>query len=315
VTPAAQPIASPAPPDPARPGSTPPEAPRPAPARPDLPGLTRGRLSFRERSILRIVRASFGNRLVSRLLARFQRGPGQAWIYHATKHLCVVEGLERTLSLTTPAAPGAPPRSILLVANHRSFFDLYVITARLVRAGMKNRIVFPVRSGFFYDRWLGLFVNFAMSFLAMYPPLFRDRRKATLNLACLDELGWLLSQGGVFVGMHPEGTRNQGPDPYELLPVRPGVGRLVHTARTTVVPVFINGLGNDILRQVRSNFDGTGTPIHVLYGEPIDFQDLLREPPSQRVFQQIAERTREYIMALGERERSLREQSLHPAAR
>ena len=293
----------------ARAESAPPESDRAKPVRPDLPSLSRGRLSFRERSILRIVRASFGDHLISRLLTRLQRGPGQAWIYHATKRLCWVDGLESTLALMTPERSGARPRSILLVANHRSFFDLYVITARLVRAGMKNRIVFPVRSGFFYDRWLGLFVNFAMSFLAMYPPLFRDRRKAALNLACLDELGWLLSEGGVFVGMHPEGTRNQGPDPYTLLPVRPGVGRLVHTARTTVVPVFVNGLGNDIVRQIRSNFDGTGRAIRVLYGKPIDFDDLLAEPPSQRVFQQIADRTREHIMALGERERALREQA------
>lgn len=284
-----------------------------APVRPDLLRLARKQLSFRERSILRLVRTSFGARWVSRLLARLQRGPGQAWIYHATKRLCVVEGLQETLALMAPAEPGGQPRSILLVANHRSFFDLYVITARLVRAGMTNRIVFPVRSGFFYDRWLGLLVNFAMSFLAMYPPLFRDRRKAAINLACLDELGWLLSQGGVFVGMHPEGTRNQGADPYTLLPVRPGVGRLVHTARTTVVPVFINGLGNQIWRQIRSNFDGTGTPIYVLYGTPIDFSDLLAEPASPRVFQQIAERTREHITALGERERALRAAAASPS--
>jgi len=275
--------------------------------RPDLPQLARGRLSFRERAILRLVRASFGGGLLSRLLPLFQRGIGQSWIYHATKNLCRVEGLEGVLSLMEPAVPGGARRSILLVANHRSFFDLYVITARLTRAGMKNRMVFPVRSGFFYDRWLGLLVNFLMSFLAMYPPLFRERRKGALNLACLDELAWLLSNREVFVGMHPEGTRNQGADPYSLLPARPGVGRLVHTARVPVVPVFINGLKNDIWRQIRGNFDGTGSPIHVVCGEPIDYDDLLAEPASPRVFQQIAERTLEHIGALGERERALRQ--------
>lgn len=285
------------------------QAERTPPTRPDLLRLAQGRLSFRERTILRIVRASFDAGWISKLLTRFQRGVGQAWIYHATKRLCIVHGLDETLQLMTPENRGGTPKSILLVANHRSFFDLYVITARLVRAGMKNRIVFPVRSGFFYDRWLGLFVNFAMSFLAMYPPLFRDRRKASLNLACLDELAWLMTRGGVFVGLHPEGTRNQGDDPYTLLPVRPGVGRLVHTARAVVVPVFVNGLGNDIWRQIRSNFDGSGRKIHVLYGAPIDLEDLFAEPPSQRVFQAIAERTREHITALGERERTLRASS------
>ena len=278
-----------------------------APPRPDLPQLARGRLSWRERSILRLVRASFGRGLFARLLPLFQRGVGQSWIYHATKRLCHVEGLDGVLALMAPEAEGMPRRSILLVANHRSFFDLYVITARLVRAGMKNRMVFPVRSNFFYDRWLGLVVNFAMSFLAMYPPLFRERRKASLNLACLDELAWLMASGEVFVGMHPEGTRNKGPDPYTLLPARPGVGRLVHTARAVVVPVFINGLENDLWRQVRGNFDGSGKPIHVICGPPIDFSDLLAEPASGRVFQQIADRTLEHIGALGRKERLLRE--------
>jgi len=82
----------------------------------------------------------------------------------------------------------------------------------------------------------------------------------------------------------------------------------VHTSHAVVVPVFINGLGNDILRQVRSNFDGTGEPIHVLYGAPIDFSDLLAEPASPRVFQQIADRALEHIALLGQRERALRDQ-------
>lgn len=279
--------------------------------RPDLPALAKGRLSLRERTILALVRASFKDGPLARLLPRLQRGLGQAWIHHATKHLCQVDGLDSTLALMEPSEPGGRRRSILLVANHRSFFDLYVITARLVRGGMKNRIVFPVRSRFFYDRWLGLLVNFLMSFLAMYPPLFRDRRKASLNLACLDELAWLLSEREVFVGMHPEGTRNLGSDPYSLLPARPGIGRLVHTARAFVVPVFINGLSNDFVRQIRSNFDGTGTPVHLLYGPPIDFSDLQAEAPSPRIFQQIADRAMRHIAELGEKERLLRAAAAH----
>jgi 1-acyl-sn-glycerol-3-phosphate acyltransferase len=279
----------------------------PRPVRPDLLQLAKGRLSLRERTILAIVRASFDGGLVARLLPYLQRGVGQAWIYHATKRLCSVEGLEGTLALMEPSEPGGRRRSILLVANHRSFFDLYVITARLVRAGMKNRIVFPVRSRFFYDRWLGLLVNFLMSFLAMYPPLFRDRRKASLNLACLDELAWLMCEGDVFVGMHPEGTRNLGTDPYTLLPARPGIGRLVHTARVPVVPVFINGLSNDVVQQVRGNFSGAGSKIHILYGPAIDLEDLLAETPSPRVFQQIADRAMAQIAALGKREQALRD--------
>ncbi len=292
-----------------------PERPRPSAAethplsRPDLLGAARTRLSPIERLTLRWVRASFEPGLLAALLPFLQRTVGQAWIYHATKRLCRVHGLERVPQLE-PRALGSKvsDSSVLVVANHRSFFDLYVITARLVRAGMQKRIIFPVRASFFYNRLLGLIVNFFMSFLAMYPPLFRERKKAALNLLGIDELAWLLRRGGVFVGIHPEGTRNRGDDPYAFLPPRPGVGRLIHKARVPVVPVFINGLGNDLVRQVRSNFTGTGKPIHVVFGAPIDFSDLLAEPGSPRVYQAIAERC---MAAIGQA--GAEEQALHSA--
>lgn len=269
------------------------------PKRPDLLGPSAPRLSFIERHAIAFVRRSFEPGPWDNLLRFLQRTIGQAWIHHGTKHLRRVHGLDRL-----PALDG--PESVLIVANHRSFFDLYVITAELVRRGLRKRILFPVRSAFFYDSPLGLFVNFWMSFLAMYPPLFRERRKAAMNLLSLDELGYLLDRGGVFVGLHPEGTRNRGDDPYTFLPAQPGVGRVIHRSRVTVVPVFINGLGNDVMGQLRGNFDRTGTPIHVVYGTPIDFGDLLEQKPSPRLFREIAERCLREVSALAEEEKVLR---------
>jgi 1-acyl-sn-glycerol-3-phosphate acyltransferase len=264
-------------------------------ARPDLANSPQ--LSFLERLNVRIVRRSFEPGWLDRCLRFLQRTIGQAWIHHSTKHLRHVHG-------PLPALEGN--ESVLVVANHRSFFDLYVITAELVRRGLKKRIVFPVRSGFFYDSPLGLFVNFWMSFLAMYPPLFRDRKKAAVNLKSLDELGFLLSRGGVFAGLHPEGTRNKSADPLAFLPAQPGVGRVIYRARVPVVPVFVNGLGNDIVRQVRSNWSKVGEPIHVVFGEPVDFGDLLEQKPSPRVFREISERCLQAIGQLGEHEKALR---------
>ena len=54
--------------------------------------------------------------------------------------------------------------------------------------------------------------------------------------------------------MHPEGTRGKGPDPYELLPAQPGVGKLALVGKPVVIPAFILGLGNDIVEDVRLNF-------------------------------------------------------------
>jgi 1-acyl-sn-glycerol-3-phosphate acyltransferase len=156
------------------------------------------------------------------------------------------------------------------------------------------------------DNPLGLFVNGAMSFFAMYPPIFRERQRVALNVTSLGELVWLLRRGGTFAGLHPEGTRKLDDDPYTFLPAQTGVGRVIHESRVTVLPVFINGLNNDLRRQVVSNFDNTGQPINVVFGKPVDFGGLLGRRASPRLYRTIAERTLEAISELGAEERRLR---------
>jgi 1-acyl-sn-glycerol-3-phosphate acyltransferase len=267
--------------------------------RPDLVALGGERLSWLERRLIAFVRRTFEPGFVDRTIRTLQRVIGSTWIHHFTKHLRFVYGMERLPRFEKR-------KSFILVSNHRSFFDLYVITGHLVRLGLKHRIVFPVRAKFFYTSPLGLIVNGVMSFFAMYPPIFRDRRKLFLNPASLDELGWLLGRGGMLAGLHPEGTRNLGDDPYSFLPAQRGVGRVIHAAKVPVIPVFINGLINDLPRQVGSNFDGTGRRIVVVFGAPIDFGELLRAPTSPKVHQAIADRTLDCIAALGDEERAHR---------
>jgi 1-acyl-sn-glycerol-3-phosphate acyltransferase len=267
--------------------------------RPDIVQSGAERLSFFERSIIRFVRGTFRRGPVDHLIRSLQHSIGSTWIHHCTKNLRHMHGIERLPVLEMG-------QSYILVSNHRSFFDLYVIFGDLVRRGLKHRIVFPVRSTFFYDNPLGLFVNGVMSFFAMYPPLFRERKKLILNPTALDELSWLLRRGGMFCGIHPEGTRKKDDDPYSFLPAQRGVGRIIQGARVPVIPVFINGLINDLPRQVESNFDGTGRSIHVVFGAPIDFGSLLDEPPSARTEQRIADRTLEVIGQLGQEEKRLR---------
>jgi len=266
-------------------------------ARPDLLAAGAGRLGFWERYNIAFVRRTFDAGRVDRVIRFFQHWFGSTWIHHFTKNLRFVFGLERLPRL-------ARDQSYVLVSNHRSFFDLYVVIGHLVRQRLKHRIVFPVRADFFYTGPLGLFVNGVMSFFAMYPPIFRARRQLVLNPTSLDELAWLLRRGGFFCGIHPEGTRKKDDDPYTFLPAQRGVGRVIHEARVPVIPVFINGLlPNDLPRQVASNFDGTGRKIVLVFGEPIDFSDLLAEPGSPKVHQAIADRTLEVIGKLGQEER------------
>lgn len=268
-------------------------------ARPDLVETGKERLSFWERAIIRFVRGTFRRGLVDSVIRGLQHGIGSSWIHHCTKHLRHMHGIENLPVLEMR-------QSYILVSNHRSFFDLYVIFGDLVRRGLKHRIVFPVRSTFFYDNPVGLFVNGVMSFFAMYPPLFRERKKLILNPTSLDELSWLLKRGGMVAGIHPEGTRKKDDDPYTFLPAQRGVGRIIQGAKVPVIPVFINGLINDLPRQVESNFDGTGQDIIVVFGKPIDFGALLDEPPSAKTEQRIADLTLEVIGQLGQEEKRLR---------
>jgi 1-acyl-sn-glycerol-3-phosphate acyltransferase len=275
--------------------------------RPDLIKQAQGLLSRTELLQTATVRWSFDSPTASHVLRALQRGLGTRWIHWATCNLRHSHHMNRVPKL-------APNESCIVVCNHRSFFDLYIVVMELLRYGLRQRIAFPVRSNFIYDNPLGLVINGAMSFFAMYPPIFRDRARAELNLSGLDELAWLLQSGGTLVGFHPEGTRNTG-NPYTLLPARTGIGRLVHQARVRVLPVFTNGLlRNDVQKQIRSNFDGSGIPIHTVYGEPIDFGGLLDEPASQGVYKRIANRTRAAIEALGQQEAEIRRSMGHAFA-
>ncbi|MBM4362113.1 MAG: 1-acyl-sn-glycerol-3-phosphate acyltransferase [Deltaproteobacteria bacterium] len=282
----------------------------PAPERPDLVARGGDQLRPIERLSIEAIRRTFEPGPLDRAMRYCQRNVGSRWIVEVTRNLLHVHGLDRL-------PPLDPTRSYVCASNHRSFFDLYVITGYLVRHGLPHRLVFPVRSEFFYDHPLGPVVNGLMSFFAMYPPIFRDRARAPLNLVGLDELAFLLRRGGTFLGIHPEGTRKKDDDPYTLLPAQPGVGRIVHRSAVTVLPVFVNGLLNDLPKQVTSNYDGSGRPVHLVFGRPVALDDLLAQKGSPRVFRAITERICDDIVALGAEERGHRaaaEKRRDPAA-
>ncbi|MFO0662297.1 MAG: lysophospholipid acyltransferase family protein [Polyangiaceae bacterium] len=266
----------------------------------DLLGQGAGVLSRVERMQLEFVRRTFRQGNVDKGVRVLQRKLGAIWIERCMKNVRHVYNLDRV-------PPLDPKKSYICVSNHRSFFDLYVVTAYLVyRDLLPHRILFPVRSKFFYDNPLGLFVNGAMSFFAMYPPVFREPNRTHLNPLVLDEVTRLAKRGGFFVGVHPEGLRNRGNDPYDLLPARYGVGRIVHGSGATVLPVFVNGLCNDIVKQIKGNFDGTGERAHVVFGKPVDMSDLLAQPAERSTYQLIANRSLAAVKQLAEEERRIR---------
>ena len=81
-----------------------------------------------------------------------QRVFGAGWIHLSTYNIMNVYGLEHIEAVSHD-------RPILLVANHRSFFDMYTVSTVLFRhTKWRKQLFFPVRGRFFYQSPLGLFV-------------------------------------------------------------------------------------------------------------------------------------------------------------
>jgi 1-acyl-sn-glycerol-3-phosphate acyltransferase len=234
-----------------------------------------------------------------------QRIFGAGWIHLATYNLMNVYGLEHVDA-------AARDKPILLVANHRSFFDMYTVSTVLFRrTKWRKQLFFPVRGRFFYQSPLGLFVNLVMGWWSMYPPFFAAGEKPLLQKRAFDQFSMrLLSDlcrngAGNVIGFHPEGTRNKSGDPYSYLPAQPGVGKLIKDAAPQVIPVYITGLGNDLPRQVLGNWIG-GEQIRIHFGPQLDLTEQLAKKDRIRTYKEIADFVMSKIAELGEQDRLLR---------
>lgn len=227
------------------------------------------------------------------------------WIRASLAHRMFADGMDRVLGLR-------PERGVLFATNHRSFFDQYAVLLALWmgRTPWMKRLYFPVRSNFFYERPLGLLVNYLVGAGAMYPPIFRQASRSARNKEALERIKSFLEMPGSLVGVHPEGTRGKGPDPYQMLPAQPGIGQIALQARPTVIPVFINGLSNDIVKDVRANYQPDirrTRPCIAVFGDPVDYADLQAQKARPALYKRTADRFRDAIIALMPRERELRE--------
>jgi 1-acyl-sn-glycerol-3-phosphate acyltransferase len=229
---------------------------------------------------------------------------GAGWIQISTYNLMRVYGLEHVEALDHS-------RPILLVANHRSFFDMYVVSTTLFRkTRWRKQLFFPVRGRFYYQNPVGMFVNLIMGWWSMYPPFFVTGKnpmpeKRPFDKYSLRRLVQLCTEGaGNVIGFHPEGTRNKNDDPYSYLRPQPGVGRLVKEANPQVLPVFIAGLGNNLLKQVLGNWFG-GDKIRIHFGRQLDLAEFIGKKDHLRTYKEIGEFLMSKIAELGETDRSL----------
>jgi len=248
-------------------------------------------------------------RLAFRLVRRMNQGRwqrfwfwweqrlGARWIELVAGPLLEVHGLEHVAA--TPRS-----RRLLLAANHRSFFDLYLAMSTLFRRlpGWRSTF-FPVRGRYYYQTVGGVALNAMAAWWTMYPPFFHTPDKRRFDRWALDHLADLCREGeGRLIGFHPEGTRNKGPDPYALLPAQPGIGRLMYQARPVVVPAFVGGLSNSVTEILRRRVRG-GEPIRLWFGPAVEYDALLAEPLNAAGCRRLAELVRERIGALGELDR------------
>lgn len=210
-------------------------------------------------------------------------------------------------------------RGVMIVANHRTFYDYFGIMSELVRKVPEyqpDRIMFPVRSAFFYERPLGVFLNLAMSGMAMFPPIMRERSKKVWNdyalARCVDEL----EHNACVVGVHPEGRRHPDIPMFEVRGGKTGVAHVALEAEhCQVLPVFFTGVTNDLLEEFRRNWlEPDRYPVFLAFGPEVDLQDLRRADNTEATEQQAVDRFMMAISAMAARCRELAGESVREVA-
>jgi 1-acyl-sn-glycerol-3-phosphate acyltransferase len=194
-------------------------------------------------------------------------------------------------------------RPLLLLANHRSYFDFFVMsTVMLERAPWVRQMHFPIKASYCYHDLGGAVTNALGAGFAAFPPFFREPAHAALDAWALTVLqDWCTTGPGRVVGLHPEGTRNSNADPWHLLPAQPGTGRLLMETDVHAIPVFIAGLGNSYLAQRRAGRSGARVRIHV--GAPIDRTSFAGLPSRARNWVGVGAQVMQRIQALADQDR------------
>lgn len=260
-------------------------------------------LSSFERFALRLVERMNHGRW-KRFWTWCQSTMGAGWIHLSTYNIMNVYGLENVEAVSHE-------RPIVLVANHRSFFDMYAVSTVLFRnTSWRKQLFFPVRGRFFYQNPAGLLVNLIMGWWSMYPPFFATGDHPLPEKRPFDKYAFRILTNlarigpGNIIGFHPEGTRNKGTDPYSFLRAQPGVGKLIMDAQPQVIPVFIAGLCNSLPRQVMRNWNREEV-IRIHFGPQLDLSEHFNKPDRLRTHKEIADTVMQKIAELGEQDRKL----------
>ncbi|MGI9043848.1 MAG: lysophospholipid acyltransferase family protein [Gemmatimonadaceae bacterium] len=200
--------------------------------------------------------------------------------------------------------------SILVCANHRSYIDNFAIAIRSMKHIPRDvRLVAPARTEGLFDKPWGIFLNFFLTFMNMYPPVVRSSRGAMWGKRVIQLITDLLLRGRIAVFIHPEGGRNKGSDPYDLMPAKPGLGKIIHQSKARVFPVFLQGFPPSPKAFISANYRksaSTAPMVHAVMGEPLDFSAERALPASPEVYRAIGRRLMSAILAASVEEREIR---------
>src|ERR1051325_10456927 len=117
------------------------------------------------------------------LQTRFLRGVSYVWVRPGIARRMFVEGLDDLVALR-------PDTGVMLVSNHRSFFDQYVLLLACYMGPVPwaKRLYFPVRSNFFYDQPLGILGSAGVPGGPLRRPIYRQGGRRPLNDETLDRM-------------------------------------------------------------------------------------------------------------------------------
>lgn len=155
--------------------------------------------------------------------------------------------------------------AVLYVGNHRSYFDILV-----------GYVTVPGLVGFVAKKEMER-IPLLSTWMKLVNCLFLDRSNLKEGLKTI-LAGIAQVRRGVSVWIFPEGTRNTGEDPLNMIPFKEGSLKIAEKSGCPVVPVALSGTAEIFERQFPRM-----RPSHVIitFGKPFLMKEL---PPEEKKF-------------------------------
>jgi len=194
----------------------------------------------------------------------------------------LLHGLNRTRIIGRDRLP-PPGQGFFLLSNHMSNLDGQALAV----ATLPRTYWFPSKASFYSSLARGLGYMVATGFKS-FPVRRGERDERAIEL-----MKDLLSRGESIL-LFPAGTRSRSQG--DLGRGRPGVGKVIHDVRPVVVPAYLDGF--DRILKPGSALPRTGQEAAMIFGHPLNLDDLFAAPSGRETSQAIVDRVMDAIGAL-----------------